>query len=322
MNKEEINKHLEKNGVQLIIGAYGEGTGCEGLVEKKDIQIDGKGSYTKLIGCSYLFKGFPDSRAVEDFTIPKKLIKVALDYVNTWWGKLLVIFIFLFPRFMTRKLVMRFIRSYYEISNSIVSKYLYSPNKYCPAVRETNRALGVVIDEYFGGEERTLVHFLKDSGCKILEIDAAYKWRYQEFCSLVNKERLKKNPLKELKRVFAIYEHREKVMPFKIKAVKGILRLLKLNKFVLKLLVRFLIELDQEEVKLDEADWYFCLGRDSYDFGGMTLEERMVEKARIDKEKGHNIPNIVYKQDSAEIPAGVSLKPKESIKQEENKQKI
>ena len=309
MNQEELQKHLKEHGVKLIVGAYGEGENCEGLVEKENIQVDGKGNYTKLVGCSYLFKGDPNGQIIADLAIPKKVVKISLDFVNTWWGKLAVALLFVLPQRLTRKTIMRFVKGYHEISAGIVRRHLYSPDKYCPAVREIDRALRVVLDEFFGELDRIYMCSLKDTGCMILEFDAAYKWPFQEFCSLIKKEDLKENPLKELKRVFTIHRHRDKVMGEKMKAMRRVIFLLRFNKFLLKFITRFLLEMDLEKVKPDEADRYFCLGRKSYDSRGMSLIERQKEKAKIDKEKGHNIPKIRYGQPGQTVPQSVMLKP-------------
>lgn len=310
MNKEELEEHLKENGVQFIVGAYGEGPGCEGLVEKRGIKIDGKGDYTKLIGCSYLFKGFPDHRVIEDINIPKKLIKIAITFLNTFWGKILGLSIFILPNFITRKFVMRFVKYYYDISQLVLKRHQYPRDRYCPAVREIDRALRVVVDQYFGDPERKYLHGFKDSLCMILEMDAAYKWRFQEFCSLFNKKKLKENAIKEIKRVFSIYANREKAFPDKVDGFRKVISLLRFNKLYLNIFTDFIFELDLEKVKLDDADWFFCLLRNTYDFGGMSLEERKRERERINKERGHNIPRIVYQKEGAGMPKGRTIKTK------------
>ena len=75
---------------------------------------------------------------------------------------------------------------------------------------------------------------------------------------------------------------------------------LRFSKSSREFVVEFLCELDMEEVKLDEADWYFCLRRDGYDFGGIPIKERLEERKRLDKEKGHNIPIAQLQQVSPE----------------------
>ena len=322
MNKEELQKHLKDKGVQLIVGAYGEESGCEGLVEERDIQIDGKGNYTKLVGCSYLFKGFPDGTVIEDLRIPKKILSLAVIRADRWWAKLVLGFLFFCPRRLTEKHIIDIMSCYHQIVCNVVEKHLLPSNKYCPAVREIDRALTLVIDEFFSGKLRELFHFvIRNVGCMILEEDAAYKWRAQEFFSLIDKKKLKENPMQELKRAFTIYAHREKAMPEKIRGIKKGFIALRFNRFLKDFIVRFILELDLEKVKLDEADWYFCLLKNSYDFGGISAEERKKEKARIDKEKGHNIPKIVYKEAPPSAPVAVNLKPLEPKPKKDEKNK-
>jgi len=59
-------------------------------------------------------------------------------------------------------------------------------------------------------------------------------------------------------------------------------------------MMRFLLELDYGKIKTDEADWYFCLKRKDYNFKGVLYEGRLIEKERIDREKGHKIPKVIF----------------------------
>jgi hypothetical protein len=38
---------------------------------------------------------------------------------------------------------------------------------------------------------------------------------------------------------------------------------------------------------LGNNDWYYCLRRDSYNFKGIKIEERLKEAKRIDDEEGN-----------------------------------
>ena len=55
---------------------------------------------------------------------------------------------------------------------------------------------------------------------------------------------------------------------------------------------KFLMALDIEKVKLSEAAWYFNLRRDSYNYGGKSLEVRLIEAEKVDREKNHIILEI------------------------------
>ncbi len=56
------------------------------------------------------------------------------------------------------------------------------------------------------------------------------------------------------------------------------------------------MELDTKKVGLDEADWYFCLRRNTHNYRGIPLPERLAELERIDAERKHMYVKVEYKQ--------------------------
>lgn len=129
-----------------------------------------------------------------------------------------------------------------------------------------------------------------------LENDSAYKFRLQDILPEVNVEAFKKNPAKEIKRVLDILLYREDtddLVP-RWETLGKIVIYASKNKKARKLLIRFLSELDMDKIKPDEADWYFCLRRRMYKFGGLLIGERLKIAKEIDKKKGHDIPLIVF----------------------------
>jgi len=298
MNKEELEKFLKEKGVSLIIGAYGEEAGCEGLVQ--EIIESPEGTFTRFVGCSYLFKGFPRVDYVEALAVPKKLLNVAMSLANTFIGRMLILSFLLFPKWTFKKYIVKFLGYYRSVCYGVLIRMAKPEEKFRISVREIRRTANIIIDRYFPKTKFKLdanifFHFLKDSISFFLDYDFAYNARLQDILPLIDKKALKKNPIKEIKRVYEIYKERELCFPEKVKNLDGLMLFLRFSKPALRLVVDFLLELDFDKIKLDEADYYFCLRRHTYKFKGKTLEERKKEKAIIDKEKGHNIPNIVFK---------------------------
>src|SRR3990167_887349 len=63
---EEILKKWgeEKKPIQIVSGAYGDMEHCEAIIESVITPPEG-GTFVKFLGCSYLFKGYPEKSMVE-----------------------------------------------------------------------------------------------------------------------------------------------------------------------------------------------------------------------------------------------------------------
>ena len=124
-----------------------------------------------------------------------------------------------------------------------------------------------------------------------IEFDNAYRFRLQDILENLDKENLRKGVIRETRRLFKLLIRREIKgigIDFKWKEIYYIIMgALVLSKDIRNFTREFLLELDLSQVRLDEDDWYFCLNRNSYNFRGWTYKDRLNEKKRLDKEKGH-----------------------------------
>lgn len=141
-----------------------------------------------------------------------------------------------------------------DIYEADLIKHQLKEEEFCPAIRELIR----VIRKFTDNEK--FIYCL----AMILQYDNAYRLRFQDAFST-------DNPIKTL------LERENCDVVNKYKMLKWILPFLGINKFIL--------DLDKDKIKLDEADWYFCLRRQGYNFGGLSYEERLKIAERIDKEK-------------------------------------
>jgi hypothetical protein len=111
---------------------------------------------------------------------------------------------------------------------------------------------------------------------QILQFDDAYRYRFQDITTELNVELFKKNPRKELWRLYGILHARsvdavawEKVI-FIMKPMSLLLYLPKLKRSFIKN-VHFL-----KSCERDIDDWYWvCLREDNYNYGGLPLLERI-----------------------------------------------
>ena len=301
--------------VNLVVGAYGTGPDCAGVVEwtrKFDklgtpYGIKEGGLYTKYVGCTYLFKGYPRKGTVDIVGIPKKVVPASSKLISdSPMLKLFLGFLFL----SRRKLLFKICDAFIDIIHSPVAEQLLSPEDYCDSVRELYRASEIVIKKIprricgkcWNRDYKMFKRITKirDCACMSLEYDAAYKFPIQDAFSNLDKDELRKNPIKEIRRVFNIMIDRQIIIELadKWKKIVNILiLLLKISPKTKKQVVSFLLEIDYNKIALDEDDKYFCLLRENYNYWGTKIDERKLLKKKIDKEKNHQIPKVMFMQE-------------------------
>ena len=126
--------------------------------------------------------------------------------------------------------------------------------------------------------------------CLFLELDNAYRFRFQDVFGMVDNAGAKKDGPKELYRLLDILISRETEtgVPHKWKMIK---LMAKIAFFFIPRLKRFmsifLANLDGSKIEMDDADFFFCLTYHSYNFGGFSKKERYTTRKEINREKGH-----------------------------------
>jgi len=284
--------------IRYVLGAFGDMENCVGIVE--DEIFPEEGTFIKYLGCSYLQKGCPlgviPSELIESYGMAKRiLIRAATDIVR---DKLLMFFILTFWLFKRKKFY-KLINQYVEdIYSKTIGALYFNEKRYNKFPKEIKRAFkkafiketGINIDEL--PKERTKklrfyvpLYRLFDIIVFLVDFDSAYKMPIQDALSEINKNN---DPIKELERIVdLLIERSNSVFKEKPKQIKKAVSFIRFFPGIKRILRSFIEELNIEEIKMDEADWYFCLRRKLYNFRGLTLEQRLKELEKIDKEKGH-----------------------------------
>lgn len=216
-------------------------------VEKVDFPNDG-GVFTYYEGLPKM-KGFPDGETVERIDEAKKMVMRIL------WGiyrSSKIKFIFALPVMQT--LCENLILSYWEY----IKSYRFKPERYCTAVREFYRVFDLLHTWKRVDGESDLWDMIRDDFCITMESDDAYRYRLQIVLPELNKENLRKNPVKELKRLIKLLSDREENegMKDKWRLVSKYFFLIKFKPKLFKKFIIFLLSLNLEELKMDEDDTY------------------------------------------------------------------
>ena len=284
-DKKQILQHA-----RITFGAYGSVSGQvnDGVVERIIEPPEG-GTFMKFVGCEYYYKGLTDQKVIDILYFPKRRLRNLISFLTTKWGITLSILLFPFRKRMLIFLAEQYLKDIYLPS---LIKYLYiSEKKYSISVREIWRVSTLFIGNVKIERIQDILFKFRNILCMIIEVDMAYRWILQDILPLINKESLRANSIYEIERVLDILCERADDARFG-EMKKVLILLLRVSKSTRKLVVRFLLELDLNKIKLDNADYYFCLGRGDYKFRGKSIEERQIQKKQIDRQKRHNIPAV------------------------------
>jgi len=292
--------------IPIVIGAFGASEGCAGIVEKVDTLPEG-GVFTKYIGCNYFFKGYPDVRIIEYIYASKRIMAGLFKLISNKPIKFLLGITFLFylilPRQMKKKVIIGLLDYILGISHWIEYKnpYPLPTEAYSPTAKEIHRVLEILLQDIEDIDIRSRIQRLKDIPLMTIEMDTAYRFRFQDIIPEFNKTKLKENPKKEINRVLDIFIYREAVdgdndMTTKWKGLKKVVILAWRFKKLRNIILKFLLEIDIDKIKPDEADWYFMLDRNDYLYGGVSYEERMKISKELDKKMGNKRPEIQFQQ--------------------------
>lgn len=298
--KNKIEKDKKKFGKIFITnGAFGDiSPQCAGLVEFPILTPETGGTFIKFYGCSYLLKGNLEHNTTREIGLAKSMLS-AIPREIIMQSFLLKSALFLLYFFAKNRFYhYLWIYSDILIKQTFVSE-LIPYERRNKMTKELERALEYSLNlngftyEYkeYHNNEANLGDIVRNFAKFIyffLETDVAYRFPFQDIILLLNKENLEKSFKNEINRLFDILEDRaDKENEYLLRKFVYLRKIILLLPKDLKVILKdFLLNLNLEDVKLDEDDWYFCLQR-KYNYGGLTLKERIKIKEKVDNEKGH-----------------------------------
>ncbi len=262
------------------------------IVERTERPIEG-GILVYLYGYKYPYKGIPDQDSFHGMHNLKRAIAYAISNFNGWQIKALVVSILISPGFFKNKIIDSFFNYIYTLERFYLEKVFLRDDRYCASCRELKRTFDKLLETKIG-RTKTILFLLRDIGVNILEIDCAYRFRWQDIMNEVNKEEITKtdsSQIKEIKRLSDILVSRERDENHMRARWRNITRLLTIwlyiSKKTRKVVAEFFQELNLDKVKPDAGDDYFNGLRQDYKFKGKTLIERVEERKIMDGKNWH-----------------------------------
>lgn len=175
------------------------------------------------------------------------------------------------------------VKLFFNFAENTLSKIYLKPERYCESGRELYRAgmetiahLGLSKDWTVACQQLVRVF------CTLWEFDNAYRYRFQDGFSSLDKNKFKSDPVAEINRVAQIMSSREDGdLSKKWAAFSSQIKFLFYFKKLDSALKYFVDILDLDKIKMDINDQYWSYHRADYDFAGLTLEERIKIRVKL-----------------------------------------
>lgn len=291
---------------------------------RKNLIWDEGGVHMQFYGVNYVLHGNPTERQVHGLEMAKSnLFQMPLVIVKYPFLLLGLGLTYVFSR---KKLLNLIYRELWEIHWKTTRHYDPKPEEYTRFGRELRRASREALMAVFGIDNEKpyfppghpehqknmaypggrpdnnhlgwvialFVRFVRT----FLELDFAYRFRIQDILAEKRGSTTKEvfrllNLLITRETKYLVTKNGEEVLVSNANALKwrvfrGIIRVVfllepRVKQFVLVLLS----EIDVDKVRMDENDWYFCLGWISFNYRGLTYEERMKIRRELDLKNKH-----------------------------------
>lgn len=238
---------------------------------------EGGGVLTYMEDMDLPYQGYPHYEFVDKIDIVKKTSRAFISGLYHRLKNKKFLLITLIPSLWFFK---DLFRSSVYVYYRMVDRFKIKTDRYCIAMRELHRAMTVA-----KGEE-TLRLQLRDLVCMILEMDNAYRFRFQDIVSELSKESLRKNPIKELTRLLSLMqtrEHRQDVNDTWTLLKYVVSFYLRFDKGLREIIVNSLLEADLDKLKLIDNDKCYCAPRRDYTFGFQInpteSDRKLIEKS-------------------------------------------
>lgn len=280
--KQRFLKDYKERGYQIAYGIFGPETkSSDGYID--EIIKNEHGTFYKIYGVKPLFKGTLSADKVRGVQLAKSLLAdIPVGFLKVLPISIGVLFGFFFSR---KKLFAALYWVSFLIKDRVLQWYDIPLNEYNDFPREILRATEKVIPE---AKKDTLEMFVVNMMrflAFVIQIDPAYRFRFQD--ALDEFTFRKDFTIFDVLNVL-IKRETEFGIARKWRAIKAAMLFAKyFYRDLYKIIDAILKEINLKLTLMDSDDWYYCLRYKSYDFGGLTNEEREAERERIDKEKDH-----------------------------------
>ncbi len=270
--------------IQTMFGAFGPETPNTDAYIEEVIKPEYGGTFVKLYGCSYLYKGTYDAEKVHGASLAKSMLSdMAIKFMKAWPISLGFALSYLFAR---QRLVDAIYWMFYLVEDRVLRWYDIPESEYNAFPSEIKRAtkevLGSPDKNTLEGAILKMMNFI----AFVLQIDNGYRFRFQDA--------LEEAYLRGQLDIFGVLD----VLIEREVPNEGIGRKWKMLKIALKFIfltnwkLRRITDAIFKEIRIgmvrpDNADRYFSLLFKSYDFRGKDFEFRSDIKSRLDRENGH-----------------------------------
>src|SRR3990167_1219297 len=231
---------------------------------KVEFPIEG-GVLTYMENHPYPYRGFPLFENVDKIDTIKKLSKAMLSGFYHSAKKRRFTLIFMLPLlFVARDMLFTGVYTFHRL----IERFKIRSDKYSQSVR----ALYKAFDTPRHKEDIKMLELrlmLKDVACMLLELDNAYRYRFQDVVAELDQQAVKANPVKELVRLLDLMVSRENTQEVRDtwKLVKmGVKYYLRFDRSLKKMLADVLSTLDLKEIELTLEDKHFAGLRRDYKF--------------------------------------------------------
>ena len=230
------------------------------------VEFPAEGGILTYMGAHELpYRGFPFHEFVDKIDLIKKLSRGMVSGLfhalksKRWLAPLALPLVFIAKDLLYANLF---------TFHRLIDRFRVKRERYSRAVRELYR----VFDNPRANEDlRTLEIrlMLKDIVCMLAEFDNAYRFRLQDVLPELNKEALKKNPIKEINRLLDIMSVRENSQEVRDTWRLGkmvVKYYLRFDRKLLSMVTDILANLDLEQIKMTPEDVHYSKQRKDYTF--------------------------------------------------------
>lgn len=230
-----------------------------------------KGIEMWIEGASFAHKGFPTPEALQGINLVKRITVEGL--------KMLLLPVFwpvaaLFLVLPKRRVLGPILKAYNRIGWTAIENHIIKSDYRMDVTKEVKSMIWVFL--YKLGVDPVVADTTSLIVSHLIEYDAAYRYRFEDLMRETNKERLVRNPGREIKRLLKLNQEREiSSWPAdRVRWVGKAITMLLWSPVMHRAFKEVMQVVNFEKLKGDQADWYWMCIRKDYYYGGMSHEKR------------------------------------------------